>query len=85
MLLHIRDKLFDVFDICMSKTVHPLFGVEPDHRQKNRCTAAVIGEAADAVVFTVLSVEWLTIWMYVMDFWKVIRVRHVRYANARLV
>jgi hypothetical protein len=51
-LLHVRDKLFDVFDLCMSKTVHHLFGVKPDHRQQHRGGTAVVGKAADAIVVT---------------------------------
>lgn len=49
-LLHVRDKLFDVFDLCMSKTVRHLFGVKPDHRQQHRGGTAVVGKAADAIV-----------------------------------
>lgn len=51
-LLHIRDKLFDVVDLCMSKTGRHLFGVRLDRRQKDRCTTADVVEAADAIVFT---------------------------------
>jgi hypothetical protein len=57
MLLVSAYKLFDVFDLCMSKAIRCFFTVSPGDRQQDRRGTAVVEDVPDAVTFAVLSVE----------------------------
>jgi hypothetical protein len=57
MLLLSAYKLFDVFDLCMSKAIRCFFTVSPGDRQQDRRGTAVVEDVPDAVTFAVLSVE----------------------------